>query len=410
MSIYGDRCVKVQDLKKWVSQLSINGIRNVNIAGNDIKIDGVCKELLECQLENFKEVVNNFCDEDDWRESQGILSPLFYNIFFKVDNNAIRIANYYECLVLPSDLETKKKIIKGFDYVNIGAINLYDGDKTIGGIGMKSDLIWSVLYDYFIFQDESGSIIHTTPCQEEYMSIQLIDVNGLSIKQIEHKVKEILLKCSIDLGLNFKVARLDEKLREIGDDKLYNLQIHENEYESEPLMYFDNGIGTEDIRMKYLSYYQVLEYFFNRAQNYKLLDDIEKGNYIENSSINHRELKGILKKYVNSLSEREALKLVLTRGIDITIIKEWINSSLERIQQYTNCSESRLNIDLSKSDEKIIGKLSERIYYYRCAIAHAKGDTNDYLAVPEQSDDVIQKEIPLLKLIAQKVLKSCSEF
>ncbi|WP_157047676.1 hypothetical protein [Cellulosilyticum ruminicola] len=59
------------------------------------------------------------------------------------------------------------------------------------------------------------------------------------------------------------------------------MDIQEKQYESEPLMYFDNGVATEDVRMKYLSYYQVLEYFFNRVQNYKLLEQIQLGNYIE---------------------------------------------------------------------------------------------------------------------------------
>lgn len=104
------------------------------------------------------------------------------------------------------------------------------------------------------------------------------------------------------------------------------------------------------------------------------------------------------------------MKLTLIRGIDIAIIREWISDSTRRIEQYTNCLNDKIKIDLTKSDEKVISKLSERIYYYRCAIAHAKGDTNDYLAIPEESDDIIAKEIPLLKLIAQNILKNCSEF
>lgn len=266
-----------------------------------------------------------------------------------------------------------------------------------------------VLNEYFVFQDKEGWVYHTIPNHKEYMSIQLINVNDLSINEIEHKVKQILLKCSIELGLNFKVVRLEKQLREIGTDKIYKLQIHENEYEAEPLMYFNNGISTGDIRMKYLSYYQVIEYFFNRAQNYKLLDEIRKGNYIS-GSINHTKLTGMIKKYVSALKEREALKLVLLRALDITIIKDWISSNPKRVKQYCNSSEARININLSNSDEKIIGKLAERIYYYRCSIAHAKGNTEEYLAVPEQSDDIIKKEIPLLKLISEKVLKECSEF
>lgn len=61
----------------------------------------------------------------------------FFNAFFKGENNAVRIANYYECLIVASDIETKKKIIKGFDYLNFGAINLYNGDKSLGCIEMK---------------------------------------------------------------------------------------------------------------------------------------------------------------------------------------------------------------------------------------------------------------------------------
>lgn len=76
------------------------------------------------------------------------------------------------------------------------------------------------------------------------------------------------MKCSVELGLNFSIVKLDKKLREIGVNKIYNLQINQNEYEIEPLMYFDNAISTKDVRMQYLSYYQVLEYFYNRAQNY----------------------------------------------------------------------------------------------------------------------------------------------
>ena len=410
MSIYGDRYVKIHDLKEWVQHLSIDDIKSVNIAGKDIILDEFSKEILTLQIEMFKKAVNNLEDGDDWRQLQGICSSLFYNAFFKVGNNAIRIANYYECLIVASNIETKKKIIKGFDYLDIGAINLYNGNKAVGCIGMKSDLIWSVLHEYFIFYDESGAVLHTMPCHEELMSIQLIDTNHLSIKQIEHKIKEILLKCSIELGLNFKVVKLDKELRNIGTDTIYNLNIQENEYESEPLMYFNNGIATEDIRMKFLSYYQVLEYFFNRTQNYILLEKIQSGNYIGNERINHKELKGILKKYVNSLSERESLKLVLRRGMDIEIIRQWISDSVERIEQYTKCLNDKIKIDLYKSDERVISKISERIYYYRCAIAHAKGDTDDYLAIPEESDDIIEKEIPLLKLIAQNILKSCSEF
>ena len=68
-----------------------------------------------------------------------------------------------------------------------------------------------------------------------------------------------------------------------------------------------------------------------------------------------------------------------------------------------------MKIGLSKSDDKIIGKLVERIYSFRCSIAHAKGDIDEYIAIPMLSDEDIINELPLVKYIAFEVLKKCSE-
>ena len=75
MSIYGDRHVKIHDLKEWIQYLSIDEIKSVNIAGKDIIVDGLIKEMLTQQIEMFKKAVNNLDDGDDWRNLQGICSP-----------------------------------------------------------------------------------------------------------------------------------------------------------------------------------------------------------------------------------------------------------------------------------------------------------------------------------------------
>ena len=409
MSLYGDRNVNVKDLREWAAQLSIEKIDKIDIAGKCMELSVLEKEILQIQMDSFKEIVTNLSDNDDWRNYQQFVSKVFYHAFFKVSDNAIRIANYYECLIIPANIYTKKKIIEGFEYTETGEINIFENNNLIGCIGLMSDLLWSVFVDYFVLDSDEGLIEHICQNQEDYISIQLTDVNGLSLNQIEYKVREILLKSSIELKLDFKVAKLSKEIRERGENKIYRLDLRNNYYETEPLLYFNNGVSTEDIRMKYLSYYQVLEYFFNRSQNYKLLDEIKLGNYIENGIINHKELKKTMKKYVNKLSERESLKLVISRGVEIQNVKDWINGNISRIEQYTNWSEPRINIDILKSDDKVIDKLAERFYYFRCAIAHAKGDTDEYLAIPEQSDEVINSEIDLIKLVAGQVILKCSE-
>ncbi|MGN0282692.1 MAG: hypothetical protein ACI4B3_10420 [Prevotella sp.] len=59
-----------------------------------------------------------------------------------VSDYAIRVGNYYECLVAYADVATPKKLVKGFHYKNIGEINIYDeAGNAIGQVGMKSNLI-----------------------------------------------------------------------------------------------------------------------------------------------------------------------------------------------------------------------------------------------------------------------------
>ena len=62
-------------------------------------------------------------------------------------------------------------------------------------------------------------------------------------------------------------------------------------------------------------------------------------------------------------------------------------------------------LNLQAADDKLISSLAERIYFFRCAIAHAKGDADMYMAIPEISDTIICGELPLLKKLSFKALQ-----
>ena len=79
------------------------------------------------------------------------------------------------------------------------------------------------------------------------------------------------------------------------------------------------------------------------------------------------------------------------RNIKIDALKRWAKSL------------SILN--LQAADDKLISSLAERIYFFRCAIAHAKGDADMYMAIPEISDTIICGELPLLKKLSFKALQ-----
>lgn len=368
-----------------------------------------CDSIVKTEFQSFKKIVLSLDNSEDWRSYYNVLSPIALKSLFQVSENAIRIANYYECFIVPVDTETKKRLIKGFDYNSIGAVHIYNGIEPIGYIGMKSDLIWLVFNDYFIHEDESGSIHHVYGRHEEVFTLQLINVAGLNLIDIEQRVKEVLLKCSLELNLHFKIEYIDRRLSDIGVDDIFQLNMSNNEYEPEPTMYFSNAIGSTDVRVQFLSYYQVLEYFFVRSQNINFLDELNAKAIRDSRKINHQELRTILKKYNKTLKESESLKLVLAKCLDIDNLINWIKSTTDRETLYCAKNGKTPILDLSVSKEKIISKLADRIYYYRCAIVHAKGDVDNYIALPYQSDKMITAELPLIRYVAWLALKECSE-
>ena len=404
MSLYGDRYITCASLKRWVKTLDVTPFTCVNIGGKTIELIPAYKDVMRAELELFSQAVDALNDGDDWRSLQGILSPMFFNLFFRVGNNAVRVANYYECLIVPSNVKTYKKIISGFDYQDIGAVHIYDGDTPVGTIGQKSDLIWSVFYEYFINEGDSGDIVHTHMNHEEYMSIQLLNVEGLSIEEIGKLVNELLLRVSMEHDLDFNIVELDETYKLPGQATVYKFQFRSLEFEHIPALYFSNALHSSDVRMAYLSYYQVLEYFFVRVQNYNFLAQYSA---LPMPPINHNSLRKVLQSYKNSQSERESLKLVLKKAIDMTALKTWLGDDINRTTKY--CHSEIAPIDLSKNDDKIIARLAERIYIFRCAIAHSKGDIDEFVAIPSVSDKEVLKEIELIKFVSYEALKACSE-
>lgn len=265
-------------------------------------------------------------------------------------------------------------------------------------------MIWETFYDYFINENEDGSIDHTYVNHEQVLSIQLFDVEYKTIEELVLLMNEILLRVSMEYDMNFKIYSVDPVFKLIGDDSIHKMQYKPTGYEQVPMLYLNNAINSQDERLAYLSYYQVIEYFFVRLQNYYFLNELSQ---IDTQNVNHNELRKVLSRYKKISSEREALRLVLIKSVDIPQFKSWIVSDQKR--QDTYCNSNVLKIDILEKDKKIISDLTERVYSYRCSIAHAKGDVDEYIAIPSLSNQKIADELPLLKYLAFAVIESCSE-
>lgn len=404
MSIYGHTHINIDALKRWANSLSVEEITQIEIGGNILTVNEQTKKMLELQINTFKKAVSSLKDGDDWRDCQYIISDAFYNAFVRMDYSSIKIADFYECLIVPSNIKTYKKMIKGFDYIDVGGIHIRDvKENSIASIGEKSDLMWAVFHEYFINSNENGSFDHVYSQHEEYMSIQLFNVEDLTLEELYARVTEILIQVSAEYDMDFKVYEVDALMKSEGSCEIYNMVYNPTGFEQIPMLYLQNGINSNDERLSFLSYYQVIEYFFVRAQNYYFLDELNK---IDMSNINHNELRKTLVGYKKMSNERESLRLVLKKAIDINKFKAWMCSNVDYQNMY--CNSSELKIDITKEDNKILTALMERVYSFRCSIAHAKGDVEEYIAVPELSKAKIANELPLIKYLSFEVIRNCS--
>ena len=241
------------------------------------------------------------------------------------------------------------------------------------------------------------------------MSLQLLDVYGLNENEIHDIINNVLFRCSTELGLNFKVYHIDPLITEDGISGNYELHQNMTHYDGVPVMYFNNAFSQDDVRMQYLSYYHVIEYYFVRAQNNSFVDAIQAAGCLS-VPLKHNELHKLLKRYTSSTKELDSLKLVLTKAIDVQNIMEWLALDSDRIRYFANNAIPGIVLNVALSETDFIARLANRIYHFRCAIAHAKGDVDAYMAMPEISHNEIEKEILLIRIVAENVIKQCSNW
>lgn len=190
-------------------------------------------------------------------------------------------------------------------------------------------------------------------------------------------------------------------------------------YINELILHYQKGISSESIDHQYLSFYHVLEHFFEKIYNDDILqrirNELTKPNF---SYKRNKDINGLINliqnrlKYKNDeflINEPEALELTLKEFIiDTDLLKtELFNISPELIEYYKTTEVSfskgnRVNFDIENREE-IIKNLSKRIYATRNSIVHSK-ETEKSKYTPFKDDKDLLNEIYLMRLIAEIVI------
>lgn len=190
-------------------------------------------------------------------------------------------------------------------------------------------------------------------------------------------------------------------------------------YLNELILHYQKGISSESIDHQFLSFYHVLEHFFEKIYNDDILNSVKseltKPSFSYKRTKDLNSLIGLIQtrlKYRNDefqINEPEALELTLKKFVkDLPYLASELRTISPTLTDYFKSTEvpfskgNRVNFD-SNNNVEIYSNLAKRIYLTRNSIVHSK-DTDKSKYTPFRDDKDLLTEIYLLRLIAEIVI------
>ncbi|PGY51518.1 hypothetical protein [Priestia megaterium] len=381
IGLYGHRNLNDKLLKEWI--LNWDEKKYVEYVNSQITIKTVeFNEHLIKHIQLIKEI-----SASEWNGKKGYffdsilpyMNQFILNCYFRAGSTIASVANFHEILIESADFQTKKVLIKGYDYVEKGNIDIYLDGEIIGSIGQMSNLFWHAFYDEYIVQDDFGGINPIRDIEQE-LTLQIWKPYIINdYLELEELIEKIIYNCSVNLGLHFKIVKFDSFLKHKGNANQYSLELSHKNQERIPLQYFNFANYTQIGRHKYLAYYQVIEFFYIRAM---------------------KKFKGL------KIKELDIVKYILAATNCDKEIMEWFCSKKDLLEHYTLRNQQYPSMISVNLQEDIINTVARRIYSIRCSLVHSKEAPENSNFIPNLNDEILDKEVPLIRFIASKVIEN----
>jgi hypothetical protein len=312
---------------------------------------------------------------------RSMLSRGIYDSYFRADNGLMNVGNLYELLLLPTDVATKKKLIKGFDYSESGLVKITHDGEIVGEIGVKSDLFWHTFYENYILEDEkTGSVEHVRDNHDHEFTLQVWKPGLVTnVAEFEHLADTVIFECAEQLGLAFRRERFCHLTASEGSAEVFNVVLTGHAYEKAPVLHYASALSSAIPAHQFLAWYHVLEFYFSRA----------RARLIQQRRV----------------SEREMLNFVLANLVDWSGFLSWAREDSKRMRVFTTAKMPPFTvIDLS-SESNAIESTTERVYLVRCEIVHSKeGVSSASPIAPGIADIMVEPELELVKYLAGQVI------
>ena len=193
-------------------------------------------------------------------------------------------------------------------------------------------------------------------------------------------------------------------------------------YNADVVDYYKQALASNDPYIKYISFYHVMEYFYDEVFRRKMIADL-KGK-ITHPDFSYKDEDKIyeMAMFVKNRwrmndetgqgNELESLKYVLGEYISIDDLKSRIcEIDSNALIYYQNnkvpfCNSPIINWSDS---QKTFSELAKRIYSTRNSLVHSKSSKNKERYRPYQDEKKLQLEIPLVQAVAEAIIINSSE-
>jgi hypothetical protein len=261
------------------------------------------------------------------------------------------------------------------------------------------------------------------------LTLRLESGKNRTSAEFEKFSSAFLFQLSYNLDAAFVPQRhLEEILRTGKISQIRRSNINEidpprRSYIPDLIYHYQLAVHSDNPFLEYLSYYHVIEHFFEEVFNEDLVERIKsKLTHPDFSYKRKKDINILIKDISRSLqirneqiifSEHEALRLTLERHLSINDLKDKLNAyDASLIDYYRNTKVTFAladEVDLDNSDTAfILKKLATRIYKTRNSIVHSK-ESEKARYVPFKDDKILVKEVPILRFISEQIIINTSE-
>jgi hypothetical protein len=259
------------------------------------------------------------------------------------------------------------------------------------------------------------------------ITAKVMRLNELDHNQSAEKALELIENCLFNYTYVKGIpALLDEEWPKRGvrdeafqyeeREKNNNLALPRAKINREIFRFYQRGMVVQDPVYQFLSFYQVLEYFFLSVSDEELYKKLSNVIHDPHFSSKPRHLDKIIQltlTHKRQSDETEMLKLVLAKYLDEDEVIEYIKAYEIFLGEKRFTSKRRLfgeENEIKLNPGHAMANVAKRVKLIRNALVHSSDHhSRQEKFIPTRSaESEISKEVPLVKYLAEKIIIASS--